>query len=291
MKYISENSFIDFFILNELCKNVDAFRLSFFLYKDKLSKGGKLNAGPIWDYNLAFGNANYFDASLIQGWQLDYLTSDYNFLNTDPYQVPFWWKKLFSDPDFKNKAALRWMELRADKFSIAAINLIIDSLALLLNESQERNYDRWPILDEWVWPNPNEMVTANTFEKQVEYLKGWISRRFIWMDNEIASFLVDVKEENLTRISNFILYRNYPNPFNPPTKIKYAVLNTSNSVQHVILKVYDILGREVAFLVNEEKAAGEYEIEFDAKNLADGLYFYQLRAGSFSQTKKMVCLK
>ncbi|QQS38333.1 MAG: T9SS type A sorting domain-containing protein [Ignavibacteriales bacterium] len=93
----------------------------------------------------------------------------------------------------------------------------------------------------------------------------------------------------------FSLSQNFPNPFNPSTTIKYEV----SSRQFVVLKVYDLLGREVVTLINEEKPAGSYEIEFDAGDLASGIYYYQLKAGdpssssgqSFIQTKKMILLK
>jgi agmatine deiminase len=92
----------------------------------------------------------------------------------------------------------------------------------------------------------------------------------------------------------FYLSQNYPNPFNPTTKIKYQIpasLNPSKGGTLITLKVYDILGNEVATLVNEEKPAGSYEIEFNATGLSSGVYFYKLRAGNFIQTKKMVLLR
>jgi len=95
------------------------------------------------------------------------------------------------------------------------------------------------------------------------------------------------KSENLSK-GSFGLY-NYPNPFNPTTKISYK-LRVSG---FVLLKVYDILGREVATLVNEPKQAGEYEVEFDANqyNLTSGVYFYQLKSGNYTATKKFVYLR
>ena len=86
---------------------------------------------------------------------------------------------------------------------------------------------------------------------------------------------------------NFYLFQNYPNPFNPSTKISYSVA----SLSRVILKVYDILGREVVVLVNEEKPTGRHEVNFNASSLASGVYFYQIKAGSFIQTKKLMLLK
>ncbi|NWG27607.1 MAG: T9SS type A sorting domain-containing protein, partial [Ignavibacteriaceae bacterium] len=93
---------------------------------------------------------------------------------------------------------------------------------------------------------------------------------------------------------SFLLFQNYPNPFNPITKIKYQIpasLNSSKGGTLVTLKVYDLLGSELATLVNEEKSAGTYEVEFDAEQLSSGIYFYQLKAGEFIQTKKMVLIR
>jgi len=88
-------------------------------------------------------------------------------------------------------------------------------------------------------------------------------------------------------ITDYSVSQNYPNPFNPTTKIKFSIPKST----HVSLKVYDILGNEVATLVNEEKLAGNYEVEFDAGRLSSGIYFYKLLSGSFSQIKKMLLLK
>jgi Secretion system C-terminal sorting domain len=99
---------------------------------------------------------------------------------------------------------------------------------------------------------------------------------------------VGVNEKNdLSLPIDFSLSQNYPNPFNPSTVIKYA----TGSTQFVSLKIYDVLGNEVALLVNEEKPAGSYEIEFNASQLSSGLYFYKLTSDNFSETKKMILMK
>jgi ASPIC and UnbV/FG-GAP-like repeat/Secretion system C-terminal sorting domain len=98
-----------------------------------------------------------------------------------------------------------------------------------------------------------------------------------------------------TELSSFALLQNYPNPFNPSTKIKFTIPNVGDanfaSGTNVKLVVYDVLGNEVATLVNEEKSAGTYEVDFIAASLTSGVYFYKLQAGSFVQTKKMILLK
>ncbi len=112
----------------------------------------------------------------------------------------------------------------------------------------------------------------------------------------IENYLNDKYNVNITGVEDpqniniperFTLNQNYPNPFNPSTRIEYQVASNSQ----VSLKVYDVLGKEVATLVNEEKPVGSYEVNFNASQLSSGIYFYKLQAGSFVETKKMILLK
>jgi hypothetical protein len=98
---------------------------------------------------------------------------------------------------------------------------------------------------------------------------------------------VDNGGEDILLPTKFLLSQNYPNPFNPSTKIKYSIIQLSN----VELKVYDIIGNEIETLVNEFKPAGTYELTWYAEQLPSGVYFYELKAGSFIETKKMLLLK
>ncbi|MCU0406574.1 MAG: T9SS type A sorting domain-containing protein, partial [Ignavibacteriaceae bacterium] len=95
---------------------------------------------------------------------------------------------------------------------------------------------------------------------------------------------IDNEEESPT---SFMLSQNYPNPFNPTTSIQYAI----SSKQFVSLKVYDVLGNEIASLVNEEKPAGTYEVQFDASAFTSGVYFYTIRTSNFTNTRKMILIK
>ena len=95
----------------------------------------------------------------------------------------------------------------------------------------------------------------------------------------------NVEEEDA--IHDFSLKQNYPNPFNPTTTIKYQIPKES----FVTIKLFDMLGKEIAILVNEEKQIGSYEIKFDALNLPSGVYLYKLTSGNFTETKKMILLK
>jgi len=97
---------------------------------------------------------------------------------------------------------------------------------------------------------------------------------------------VPVRDEPALPVS-FKLFQNYPNPFNPQTSIKYEV----SSIQYVNITVYDILGREIVILVNEEKFPGSYEVKFNAPHLPSGTYFYRLSVGNYTETKKMLLIK
>jgi len=102
-----------------------------------------------------------------------------------------------------------------------------------------------------------------------------------------AQYAVGIDGNNSLSPNKYELYQNYPNPFNPTTKIKYTLIRLSK----VQIIIYDILGRKIRTLVNEEKPAGIYEVNWQAANLPSGVYFYQLRAGTYVQTKKMILLK
>jgi aminopeptidase N len=113
-----------------------------------------------------------------------------------------------------------------------------------------------------------------------------------WILKDVLSIVLGIEDENVP--VEFSLAQNYPNPFNPSTKIKYSIpfVETHRDASLLVtLKVYDVLGNEIETLVNEEKPAGNYEITWNAVNLPSGVYFYQLKAGDFIKTKKMILLK
>ena len=107
---LNANSFVDFILLQELSKNVDAYRLSTYIYKDKESIDDKLTAGPIWDFNHGFGNCDYGETWSSEGWLLDYNPEGGD-------QMAFWWELLWQDENFQLKTAERYTELRETIFS------------------------------------------------------------------------------------------------------------------------------------------------------------------------------
>ena len=179
-KWIDKDSFIDFFLLNEIAKNIDGYRLSTFISKDK---GGKLKMGPIWDFNLAFGNANYCGGESPEGWV--YLFNDN--CPGDTWQVPFWWKRFMEDPNWKKLIKNRWLELRTNKFSNQNIlNKISNYTKYLIdNNSIQDNFNKWNILGKYIWPN---YYIGTTYTDEITYLKDWVNRRLVWMDSQINNF-------------------------------------------------------------------------------------------------------
>ncbi len=107
-----------------------------------------------------------------------------------------------------------------------------------------------------------------------------------WSYTWIGDQFVDVEDQSVLP-TRYELSQNYPNPFNPTTVINYSVMNKGN----VSLKVFNILGQEVATLINKEHAPGVYQVNFDASTLSTGMYIYQIQAGSFVTSKKMLLIK
>ena len=152
---------------------------------------------------------------------------------------------------------------------------------------------------------PFELKTNDPIEIIAAYIvgRGDSPINSITIAKEITQNIIDVYQRNFTNIpvsvnnientiSTYNLGQNYPNPFNPSTTIKYSIPSTQTPLGgFVTLKIYDILGQAVATLVDEFQKAGNYEVQFDAKNLTSGIYFYRLQSGGFSSSKKMMFLK
>jgi CotH protein/Fn3 domain-containing protein len=133
-----------------------------------------LRMGPIWDWNLTFGNATGRDGFNPEGWYWSQL---------DDRQYS-WFRRLFEDPDFVQKYADRWGQLRTNQFSVVKIHARIDELAGSLNEAQARNFRRWRVLGRTVWPNA---YVGRTFNDEIAFLKQWIERRIEWMDQQFLA--------------------------------------------------------------------------------------------------------
>lgn len=164
-------SFADYFIVNEFSKNIDAFRLSSYFHKDKNSNGGKLKAGPVWDFDLSFGNADYCDGQTTEGWYYQTWCAT---------TMPNIWNRLMLDPEFTNVLKCRWNHWREELITTDYLDNWSDSVATYLSEAQQRNFTRWPILGNYVWPNPSPIPA--TYAEEILELKNFMEGRISWID-------------------------------------------------------------------------------------------------------------
>jgi len=163
--FIDLNSFVDFFIINEVCKNIDGYRLSTYLHKDR---EGKLAMGPIWDFNIGFDGS---DRVPDNDWVINYS----RYVDQDAWMVPFWWPRLLSDPIFQTALKSRWQELRGSVLQTSELTNLVDQDAnyLINNGAIDRNQQKWG--------------SAN-YRESIESLKNYLERRTTWMDSQISSF-------------------------------------------------------------------------------------------------------
>jgi len=263
-RYIDVSSFIDFYIANEVGKNVDGYRLSTYLYKQKDSDGGKLHMGPIWDFNLGFGNADYCTKGNPEGWVTNFNT----ICPQDFWLIPFWWNRLNQDGVYRSKMAARWAELRADKFQTNRITEYIDSVYMVLNaESQQRNFQRWPVLGQYVWPN---YFVGSSFLEEVNWLKSWVTNRLNWMDANMPQVITGVGE-----VADFTVSAS-PNPFNQEITIEYTLINPAT----FSIELFDSMGKAINTTSESRLQSGTYTLSIPAQQLPAGMYYYRATAGS-----------
>lgn len=163
--YIDVDSFIDYFILNELVRNIDGYRLSTYLYKDR---GGKLNLGPVWDLNIG-----YTDERPPLGFD-DWIINYNNYIPEDPWLIPFWWERFMADPQFISALKERWTSLRNNELTSSTVTGLVRNTADYLIETGavERNYEKWNGI-------------SISYENEIDIMINYLEDRLTWMDNEI----------------------------------------------------------------------------------------------------------
>lgn len=176
-KFLNTASFVDQMILCEISKEVDKYRYSTFFYKEKNSDGGKIFAGPAWDFNLGYSNVDFWPpGNDFTGWM-------YPMVEPYDWSIIFWWKRMMEDTYFQDLFYTRWQELRQDELSNMKLEYSIDSIVAYINEAQQRNYEKWPILGEYVWPNYD--WEGNDYNDEVTFFKSWLFSRIEWIDSNI----------------------------------------------------------------------------------------------------------
>lgn len=265
-KYINDTSFIDFFLTNELSRNVDGYRISSYLYKEKITKGNKLFAGPVWDYDIAWCNADYYNGQYFTGWA--YVTNNSGGAG---YQVPFWWARLLNDPNYANKLQCRYDQLRSTVYSTANINAYIDSMAAYLQESQDRNFQVWPILGVYVWPNPSPIPTS--YAGEISKLKGWINSRLLWLDANMPGTCSVAGIDQTVTVNGISAFPN-------PTSDRLTVSSGYNLMSSAT--VMDLSGK----VISDFRDINSSQFEINTSALSAGIYLVKIVTDAGAATLK-----
>jgi hypothetical protein len=264
--FMDAPSFINYFILNEVTRNVDGYRLSTYLYKDKDSKGGKIKMGPAWDFNIAFGNADYLNGWMTNGFVYKAMETDAG--SKDYWQVPFWWNKLMQDASFRKALATRWKEVRSSFLNTNSLNAVIDSTQNVLKDPLIRNFQKYPLFSKKIWPN---YYVGATLSDEVSWLKNWMQGRLTWIDAQMALFDNPILGNELAEIPASI----YPNPSKGVFYWKFTLENPAI----VTYFVTDALGRVQLPSKSLNLGAGEQIYPIDLSNFSAGSYFLSWNTG------------
>ena len=259
---IDINSFIDYFIVGEVSRNVDAYKKSAYFYKDKDSNGGKLHAGPVWDFDWAWKNIHecFFGSTDGSGWA-------YQVHKCDPWPVPpSWMERLLEDQYFTQQLNARYFSLRASHLSEASLFHYIDSVAAVLDEAQQRHYGKWPILGLNVGA-PEVDEQPRTYAGEVEKFKAWIAKRLQWLDGHMPGFVVTAIERPEVNSGNLV----FPNPASTQITIQ-----ATQPIEHY--SIYTSNG--VAILMNNPSASS---VSVDTNSFMPGLYFVKTHHADGSQ--------
>ncbi len=266
-KYADLNSFMDYFIVNEISRNVDGYRLSSYFNKDRDSKNSLIKAGPVWDYDLSFRNANYCNGSNVNGWA-------FQFNDVCPNDgaglVPFWWEKLFTDSNYVKDLYKRWSQQRTTVLKTANLNQVIDSIVQLTDEARQRHFKRWPILGQYIWPNPNPI--PNSYNEEISYLKLWLEQRLIWIDQNLPK---QIKPNWPVSNTGTLQVNVFPNPINSNSIIQII----AKEAQEISLELFQINGK-LTFSKKKLLVEGQNQVDQNLTFLSSGIYLLVIKNGA-----------
>lgn len=261
--YINTTSFVDYFIVNELARNNDGFKKSYYFFKDRDGIDKRINSGPVWDFDWAWKNIDecqIFAATDGSGWA--HLVNDCWPDNNSPG----WQVRLLQDTAFANETRCRWDLLRQDLLNSDSLHAWIDRNVALLQEAQERHYMRWPILGLNVG-TPVIGPIPTTWEGEIADFKRWIDLRLAWLDANIPgtcwTTAVDDPEQSHALI--------FPNPTSD-----YAYIEWPNHAMVAAPELFNSNGEKV--IVSSQMASGTARLDFSG--LPQGFYLIRVSDAS-----------
>lgn len=256
--WIKMNSFMDFFIVSEVSRNMDAYRKNCYYFKNKDSKDNKIHSGPVWNFDVAFKNldtdCSAYSATDGSGWA--YKINDCAGLKTSSNG---WIERLLEDPAFRNSLYNRYTLMRATYISNNYLNNFIDSVKNLVADAQVRHYNKWKILETKAGPDEVDPQPA-TYQEHVEKLKTWIQTRLNWLDMNIPG-----NPNGIQLLESDFGYRVYPNPAS-------EVVYLEASAEIAGIRLFQLDGKCIA----NKTGLSTFSTELDLSGIRPGMYFIQL---------------
>ena len=264
-EYLDMASFVDYFLMMEVSKNIDAYRASAYYHKKKDSNGGKIYAGPVWDFNFAFGLVDYCEGYLPYGYMADG--------NWCSATNPAWWAKLKATPQFADAVNCRWKELTSSVWHRDSLIDFIHANENLLSPIAGRNHARWPLIGGY---NPASVkYVASTYGGDVQLVEDWLMNRMDWLDSNMigAPCNLSTTDRNIGSALNI-----HPNP-------STGVFTIKSSDPILYAAVYSSNGTQVWA---EHFSSGKNKVALDLSALPNGLYSCILSSKQGQQTRKIL---
>jgi len=258
-KYASDSSLADFIIINEIIKNADAYLYSTYMYKNRNDKDGRIKFGPIWDYDIGFGNSTFQSGHLTAGWQFSINNSSMNI------------SRYMQDTAFVHLFQNRYTELRSGALSNDSIFTLMDKLVEKAGDACIRNYKVWPLIDKELF-GPGYYV--NNYAAEIAYMKQWIETRLEWLDSNVPKMYFPLKivgNHELKMLSGNLNLKVYPSRFENELTINFD-LETESDVR---VELYNLTG-QLQLLTELGTVSGHNEVTLNndqISTLQHGMYF------------------
>lgn len=257
-KYADDTSLVDYLIINEIAKNPDVYLYSTYLYKDRDDKDGRTKFGPIWDFDIAYGNTIFQQGNRTDGWQWDVNKS----LKLTRY---------LQDPKLVDLLQERWWNFRATTLSNDSIFNLFDQMIEDIRQVRIRNYEVWPIIDKTLFFPGYDVYN---YEAEIETMQNWLETRLEWIDNNIDNVYYKLKLVEVDQLIADFNLSIYPNPFEEQLRIVFSVDNRSE----ISIELYNIMGkRKNNYQLSNASGLIDFTLpENDLAELNSGIYILKV---------------
>lgn len=275
---IDVKSFIDMMIINEFSKGLDCYMFSTYFYKQNDEDGGKFFAGPPWDYNISLFNVNYgydHDIPYVHSWVYD------------NWSRVYWWARLMEDEDYEWEVLCRWEELRHGILKYSYLENYIDNTAAYLGDAITRNFQKFPILGTYVWPNKE---WPSTYSGELNNMKSWIEGRLNWIDGEWGDVCEYTGNEGEIEAAGYseTEVRIRPNPSDLGNT--FIDIKNLHDPSPLVIEMLDMNGKRVC-VQEDPNPHAQYNVYRlpDLSFLPDGIYLLRImNEGGMVHTEKLI---